>query len=225
MRPARRLIGILSTLVLMLAAVAPVQASTIEDYARVIRSRHAGATFSQIDGCRQTEVFVSAMDAVFGSRPGPVNKQGLVGIFYRELDVCAEPGPKGFPVVFQADAHSLDRLVSSSRFTSAAVHVVMDGTDGDGNPVQMALDLEWAASEPLHRSRVSGNAWFPVDEKLGARVHTYSHGLSAAAVARGSITIDGTRVDLLPTSDATLEQIRYFCQVIQHPQGGFDVDC
>ncbi len=226
MRPAIRLVGIIATLVVILAAAMPAAAaSPIEDYARVIRSRHAGATFSQVHGCTQTEVFVSAMDAVFGSRPGPVNKQGLIGILYRELDVCAEPGPKGFPVVFQAEAQSLDRLVTASRFTTAAIHVVMDGTDGDGNPATLAIDLEWAASEPLHRSRVSGNAWFPVDEKYGARVHTFSHGLSAAAVARGSITVDGTRVELESTTDATLEQIRYFCQIIQHPQGGFDVDC
>lgn len=225
MRTPMRLIASIATLVILLAAAMPAAASTIEDYARVIRSRHAGATFSQVDGCTQTEVFVSAMDAVFGSRPGPVNKQGLVGIFYRELDVCAEPGPKGFPVLFQADAQSLDRLVTTSRFTTAAIHVVMDGMDGDGNPVELGLDLEWTASEPLHRSRVSGNGWFPVDEQFGARVHTFSHGLSASAVARGSITVDGSRTDLQPTTDATLEQIRYFCQVLQHPQGGFDVDC
>ena len=165
------------------------------------------------------------MDAVFGSRPGPVNKQGLVGVFYRELDVCAEPGPKGYPVVFQADAQSLDRLVTSSRFRSASLHVDLDGMDGDGNPIEIAIDLEWVASEPLQRSRVSGNGWFPVDEKFGARVHTFSHGLSASAEARGSITVNGTHVDLERTAEATLEQIRYFCQVIQHPQGGFDVDC
>jgi hypothetical protein len=226
MRPLIRLVGIIATLVVILVAAMPaVGASPIEDYARVIRSRHAGATFSQVDGCTRTEVFVSAMDAVYGSRPGPVNKQGLLGIFYRELDVCAEPGPKGFPVVYQADAQSLDRLVTSSRFTSAAIAVVMDGIDGDGNPVELAIDLEWAASEPLHRSRVSGNGWFPVDEKIGAHVHTFSHGLSAAAVARGWITVDGTRVELGNTTDATLEQIRYFCQIVQHPRGGFDVDC
>jgi hypothetical protein len=225
MRPPIRLFGIVATLVLLLAAVAPAAASTIEDYARVIRSRHAGATFSRVDGCLQTEVFVSAMDAVFGSRPGPVNKQGLVGVFYRQVDICAEPGPKGFPVVFQADAQSLDRLVTSPRFRTASINAVLDGTDGDGNPIQMAVDLRWTASAPLERSRVSGNAWFPADEKQGARVHTYSHGLAAPATASGSITVDGTRVDLEATSDATLEQIRYFCQVIQHPQGGFDVDC
>lgn len=225
MRRSMQLVATLATLVLLLASAAPTRGGVIEDYARVIRSRHAGATFSQVDGCRQTEVFVSAMDAVYGSRPGPVNKQGLVGIFYREVDVCAEPGPKGFPVVFQADAVTLDRLVTSSRFTSAAIRVVMDGTDGDGNAVELAVDLAWTAAEPLHRSRVAGNGWFPVDERFGARVHTFSHGLAAAAVASGSITVDGVPVVLDPTTDATLEQIRYFCQVIQHPRGGFDVDC
>jgi hypothetical protein len=225
MRPPIRLVGIAATLVLLLASVTPAVAGTIEDYARVIRSRHAGATFSQVDGCIQTEVFVSAMDAVFGSRPGPVNKQGLVGVFYRQIDLCAEPGPKGFPVVFQADAQSLDRLVTSARFRTASISAVLDGTDGDGNLVQVAIDLRWTASAPLVRSRVSGNAWFPADEGHGARVHTFSAGLSAPATARGSMTVDGTHVELDATSDATLEQIRYFCQVIQHPQGGFDVDC
>jgi hypothetical protein len=220
-----RLVGIIATLVVTLAAAMPAAASTIEDYARVIRSRHAGATFSQVDGCRQTEVFVSAMDATFGSRPGPVNKQGLVGVFYRELDVCGEPGPKGFPVVFQADAQSLDRLVTSSRFDTASVVAVLDGMDGDGNPVEIAIDLRWGASESFARSKVSGNGSFPEEEKLGARVHTFSHGLSASAVAVGSITVNGARTDLQETTDATLEQVRYFCQVIQHPQGGFDVDC
>lgn len=225
MRPPIRLVGIIATLAITLAAAAPAAASTIEDYARVIRSRHAGATFSQVDGCRQTEIFVSAMDATFGSRPGPVNKQGLVGVFYRELDLCGEPGPKGFPVVFQADAQSLDRLVTSSRFDTASVVAVLDGMDGDGNPVEMTIDLQWTATEPLARSKVSGNGSFPEDEKLGARVHTFSHGLSASAAAFGSVTVDGARTDLAPTHDATLEQVRYFCQVIQHPQGGFDVDC
>ena len=44
-------------------------------------------------------------------------------------------------------------------------------------------------------------------------------------MASGTVSLDGRTIELAPTSDATLEQIRYFCQVIQHPQGGFDVDC
>lgn len=225
MRRPLRLVGVLASVGLLLAVVAPIQASTIEDFARVIRSRHAGATFVQVDGCTQTEVFVSAMHATYGSRPGPVNKQGLVGVFYRESDACAEPGPRGYPVLVTADAQSLDSLMTAPRFGTAWVSTVMPGMDGDGNPVQIELDITWAAAEAFTRSRVAGNGWFPEDEKQGARVHTFSHGLRAAAVATGSVTVNGVRTELAPTWDASLEQVRYFCQVIQHPQGGFDVDC
>jgi hypothetical protein len=220
----RRLIVTVSVIGLLLTAVVPVGAAHAEDYARVIRSRHAGATFVQVEGCRQVEVFVSAMDAVFGSRPGPVNKQGLVGVFYRELNICSGEGPR-FPVVFSADAQSLDRLVTSSRFRTASIDVTLAGTDGEGNPVAIDLEVEWTAATAFERSRVSGNDWFPAGEKRGAHVHTWSHGASADAIARGSVTVGGTHVQLAPTTDATLEQIRYFCQVLQHPKGGFDVDC
>jgi hypothetical protein len=30
---------------------------------------------------------------------------------------------------------------------------------------------------------------------------------------------------LQPTEDATLEQVRYMCKTIQHPQGGAELDC
>jgi hypothetical protein len=216
--------AIVAAIGLLLTTIAPVGAAQAEDYARVIRSRHAGATFVQVDGCTQTEVFVSAMDGVFGSRPGPVNKQGLVGVFYRELDICSGPGPR-FPVVFSADAQSLDRLVSSSRFGTASIDVTLSGTDGDGNPVAIDLRVDWAAAGAFDRSKVSGNDWFPAGGKRGAHVHTWSHGLRADATATGSITVAGTTTELGPTTDASLEQIRYFCIVLQHPHGGFDVDC
>ena len=224
MRRLHRLVVTVAAIGLLLTSVTPVGAAKAEDYARVIRSRHAGATFVQVDGCRQVEVFVSAMDAKFGSRPGPVNKQGLVGVFYRELDICSGEGPR-FPVVFSADAQSLDRLVTSPRFGTASIDVELAGTDGDGNPVVIELQMDWTAATAFERSKISSNDWFPAGEKRGAHVHTWSHGLRADAIASGSVTVGGTHVQLAPTTDATLEQIRYFCQVLQHPKGGFDVDC
>lgn len=109
-RRAQFLTLLLLPAILLASLHAVAGASVIEDYARVIRSRHAGATFVRIDGCIQTELFVSAMDATFGSRHGPVNKQGLVGIFLARRDVCAEPGPKGYPLVYAADGSTLDSL-------------------------------------------------------------------------------------------------------------------
>ena len=221
-----QLLAAIAIPVLLLGATAPAAgASVIEDYARVIRSRHAGATFVQVDGCRQVEVFISAMDAKFGTRGGRINKQGLIGVFYAERDICGEPGPKGFPITYSADAMSLDRLGSTPRFGSAWVRATLPGLDGEGHEVSIGLDVSWSALGALERSRVAGNGWFPANGQQGARVHTFSHGLRADALAWGTLTLGGQAIELAPTSDATLEQVRYFCQVIQHPQGGFDVDC
>jgi hypothetical protein len=165
------------------------------------------------------------MDAKFGAQQGAVNKQGLIGVLYLERDVCGEPGPKGFPVTYMADGQSLDRLLTTARFGSAAARATMRGTDGDGNPVEIGLHIEWSALEAFEKSRVSGNAWFPASGERGAHVHTFSKGLRAAAAAWGEISIDGQTISLSTTFDASLEQVRYFCQVIQHPRGGFDVDC
>jgi hypothetical protein len=224
-RRARFLSAILLPALLLTAAPTSAGASVIEDYARVIRSRHASAAFMQVDGCRQAEVFVSAMDAKFGTQGGRVNKQGLIGVLYLERDICAEPGPKGYPVVYMADGQSLDRLGTSTRFGSAWARATLDGTDGDGNPVEIELNIEWSALEGFEKSRVSGNAWFPANGQRGAHVHTFSFGLRAPAAAWGEVSIDGEAISLSPTFDASLEQVRYFCQVIHHPQGGFEVDC
>ena len=225
MRFRARILAIVVAPALLLTAATSAGASVIEDYARVINSRHAGATFIQVDGCTQTEVFISASDSVFGARPGPVNKQGLVGVFYAERDVCAEEGPRGFPVVYSADGMSLDSLGSAPQFGTAWLQVSIPAMDRDGNDVQIDLDLHWTAAETFERSRVSGNDWFSYGVTKGAHVHTFSHGLAAGAVASGSVTVGGSTVELVATTDATLQQTRYFCQVIQHPQGGAEVDC
>jgi hypothetical protein len=224
-RRARFLTAIILPVVLLSLVPSTAGASVIEDYARVIRSRHASAAFMQVDGCRQVEIFVSAMDAKFGSLHGTINKQGLVGVSYLERDACAEPGLKGFPVVYSADGMSLDHLGSTPRFSSAWVNATLPGSDGDGNPIEIDISMEWAPIEAYERSRVSGNGWFPAAGQRGAHVHTFSHGLRAAAMAWGEVTIGGQALSLSPTIDASLEQVRYFCQVIQHPHGGFDVDC
>jgi hypothetical protein len=105
------------------------------------------------------------------------------------------------------------------------VNATLQGSDGDGNPIEIGISMEWTPVEAYERSRVSGNGWFPAAGQQGAHVHTFSHGLRAAGMAWGEVTIAGQALILSPTADASLEQVRYFCQVIQHPQGGFDVDC
>lgn len=223
-RPSRFVIA-LATLALLAAALPATSTARIDDWARVVRSRHAGATFVQVDGCEQVEVFISAMDGKFVNRHGAVNKQGLLGVLVVVRDACAEPGPKGFPIVYSADGMTLDRLRSTPQFGSAWVQATLPAMDGDGNPVAMRVDLGWRPTGEFERSRVSGHGWFPAGEKRGARVGTFSHNLWSPAIAWGTIWLDGKAVPLAPTTDATLEQVRYLCMVVQHPQGGFDVDC
>jgi hypothetical protein len=225
MRRPTHLVIVLATLVLLTMATPAPASARVDDWARVARSRHAGATFMQVDGCEQVEVFVSAMDGRFVNRHGAVNKQGLLGVLVVVRDACAEPGPKGFPIVSAADGMTLDRLRSTPRFDAAWVQAALPATDADGHHVKLRVDLQWQPAGAFERSRVSGHGWFPADQKRGARVGTFSHILSAPATAWGTVWIDGRPLVLQATSDATLEQVRYLCKVIQHPQGGYDVDC
>ena len=162
-----RLLSMLAVPVLVLTTMSTAAgASVIEDYARVIRSRHASAAFLQVDGCHQVEVFVSAMDGTFGARGGRVNKQGLIGVLYLERDVCGEPGPKGFPVTYAADGMTLDRLGSTPQFGRAWVRGSVPAMDSDG----IALFAEGGTAEAqglvVNQMR---SIWSPTGASVNAR--------------------------------------------------------
>jgi hypothetical protein len=222
-RPARFALVIVT--LAMVVALPSGASAQVEDWQRVVRSRHASAVFVQLDGCDQVEVYVSASDGKYVNRRGAVNKQGLLGVLIQVRDACAEPGPKGYPVVYRADGMTLDPLGSTPRFGLAWVAATLPGTDDAGEAVQLRVDLRWEALGEFERSRVSGHGWFPPGEKRGAWVGTYSQTLTASAVAGGTLWVDGRALDLGPTHDALLQQVRYACKVIQHPRGGAEVDC
>lgn len=219
-----RLILIITTLVPLVALPATTSAR-VDDWQRIVRARHASAVFSQLDGCELVEVYISASDGKYVNRLGPVNKQGLLGVLVIVRDACAEPGPKGYPVLYSADGMTLDRLGTTPSFGRAWIDATLAGSDTIGDPVELGVNLTWAPTAPFERSRVSGHGWFPPGERHGARVNTFSHGLMAPAAAWGTVWIDGMAISLEPTHDAVLEQVRYACKVIQHPRGGADVDC
>lgn len=217
---------VLALITLALLAAVPATASAqIEDWQRVVRSRHASAVFTQVSGCNQVEIYVSATDGKYVNRFGPVNKQGLVGVLYLVRDICAEPGPKGYPVIYGADGMTLDRLESTPRFDRAWVGATLPAIDSDGVDVEIRVAIQFRPAAEYERSRVSGHGWFPPGEKRGAWVGTFSHNLMAPAEAWGTIWLDGQATVLEPSSEAVLEQVRYLCKVIQHPRGGAEVDC
>jgi len=222
-RFARPILVLVSLLVL---AGLPASANArVDDWQRVVRARHASAVFTLQDGCSLMEVFVSASDGKYVNWGAGVHKQGLLGVLVIVRDACAEPGPKGYPIIYSADGMTLDRLRSTPRFGRAWVQAGLAATDSSGQEVALRVDLQWAPLGAYQRSRVSGHGWFPADGRQGARVNTFSHGMMAPAQAWGSIWIDGAAHHLESTHDAVLEQVRYACKVIQHPRGGADVDC
>jgi hypothetical protein len=225
MRRIARFILIPLTLVLLAAALPSSVSADVDQWQRVVRARNASAAFFSTSGCDQVEIYVSAMDGKFVNRHGAVNKQGLLGVLVQVRDACAEPGPKGYPVVFSADGMTLDHLRTTPRFDQAWIDATLPGIDSDGNPVELRVALQWRPTANFERSKVSGHAWFPPGEKRGARVDTFSHNLSAPAVAWGTIWMDGQATTLDATQDAALEEVRYMCKVKQHPQGGADIDC
>ncbi len=225
MPPPARFALVVVTLGLLVAALPATASAEVEDWQRVVRSRHASAVFVQLNGCDQVEVYVSATDGKYVNRRGAVNKQGLLGVLIQVRDACAEPGPKGYPVVYSADGMTLDPLGSTPRFGRAWVAGSLEGTDDAGAAVQLRVDLQWRPLAEFERGRVSGHGWFPPEEKRGAWVGTFSHTLTAPAVAWGTLWVDGRALALEPTHDALLQQVRYACKVIQHPRGGAEVDC
>jgi hypothetical protein len=220
-----RLALVLLTLGLLVAALPSVASAQIEDWQRVVRSRHASAVFVQVNGCDQVEIYISASDGRYVNRQAPVNKQGLLGVLVLVRDACAEPGPKGYPVVYSADGMTLDPLGSTPRFGRAWIAASLAGTDDAGGAVELRVDLQWRPLAEFERSTVSGHRWFPPGEKRGAWVGTFSHTMTAPAEAWGTLWVDGEASALEPTQDATLQQVRYACKVIQHPRGGAEVDC
>jgi hypothetical protein len=164
MRRIPRFVLMLVTLSLLVAAMPSTAAAQIEDWQRVIRSRHASAVFAQTAGCDQVEIYVSASDGKYVNRRAAVNKQGLLSVLVLVRDACAQPGPKGYPVVYSADGMTLDALGSTPRFGRAWIAASLSGTDDVGGAVELRVDVEWRPLADFERSRVSGHAWFPPGE-------------------------------------------------------------
>ena len=221
-----RIARLLPVLAILAALSAPATAAArIDDWQRVVRSRHVSAAFFAVDGCNGVELYVSAADGKYVNRQGRVNKQGLLGVLYLVRDICAEPGPKGYPIVASVDGMTLDRLATSPRFDRAWVSATIPGTDLQGGAVEIRVELAFQPVADFERSRVSGHGWFPSGEKRGAWVGTFSHAMTAPGLGWGTIWLNGEALALDPTREVVLEQVRYLCKVIQHPRGGAEVDC
>src|SRR5215217_7576486 len=156
-----------------------------------IRSTHGYADMVNTVGCEQTEVFVSSSVAMYADQPGPVNKQGLTAVFVRVTDTCAAvPGPisaaaGGGAVLFQAEGQNMVPLVVDPRLTSASIDTLLAGTDGNGDPVTIALSASWTATGPLRHDTAHNHEHFPGEGNVNAT----DNNLMRAATADVSVTV------------------------------------
>ena len=218
----RTLLAVATVAVLAGLMPAVTMAAPPEGY-RVIDSRHADGGMSSVDGCVGTDVFFGSTDAVFGGRPGTINKQaGPTDVAVILSDVCAEPVGKGFPVLAAWTGQTMVGLVSDARFTTASVDAWIPVTDDvTGASATAHLVMSWTASgratpDPSHiHNRIAGVAV----------VNSHDNNTMVDAIAAGSVTIGGWTTEVW-TDAAHLASVRASCQVVLHPGvPDADVDC
>lgn len=224
----RTQLALAATAIAAATLMAPATAAAdVPEYQRVIFSRHADAASVDQTGCLKTEIWVSTSDNVFGGRPGPVNKQGLTSALVRQIDVCGEgvaaaAAPPEGDVVFDGIGQTLDPLQTTPRFDRAWIDVTLPVLDEVSNTtVPVHLDLEWTPVGEFDRDTVHTHAKVP----HGAIVNSHSQTLMADAAVSGTVTVDGTPYTFEPVGDAHLQQVKYGCQLIDHPQGEADLSC
>jgi hypothetical protein len=220
----------------LLAALPATAGATVPAYNQVIVSRSADAALVAADGCIITEIFVSASDAVYGGRPGPVNKQGLTGVGIRRTDVCtaggaslaslglhAAGGGGGGVVVFDGLGSTLDALGSTSHFDEAWLRATLPVVNEvTAEEVTVTVDLEWSLVGELDRD--TGHSHIP-PQLFDGTVNSHWNSLMGEATVRGTVTIGTQTSTFANVEGAHLQQLKYGCQVIVHDKTNGDLDC
>lgn len=189
-----------------------------------IKSAHGYAAASQLDGCELTEVFVSSSTAMYAGQPGPVNKQGLTGVFVRVTDACTAPAGEasvgavapaaagGGEVLFEAEGQNDAALQVDARLNAAYVDTTLSGTDAEGNPVTIVLSASWTATGPLEHSTGHTHVLFPGE----GVVNSTGNNLMRPATAEVAVSVDGRSVTAV-APDAVLELTRSICVEVPRP--------
>ena len=222
----RRHSAILVVLALVLAAPAT-PAAAVPDYQRVVVSRHADAALVSLDGCVLTEVFVSAMDGVFGGRPGPIDRQGLTGVGVRQSDMCsaaaslgafgvyAAGGSEG-TLIFDGLGQTLDGLRSDVHFSRAwldATVPVVNEAPGGGEEIAVRVDLTWSLVGALVRDTGHLHVRVPGEGNVVSHQNTRMGG----ATVSGTVWIGDEAFAFDGVEGAHLQEVKYGCQVVAHP--------
>lgn len=226
----------LAALALAPLTVLPATAGPPRHY-HTISSTHGYAYVTQLDDCLLGEAFVSSAIGKYASQPGPVNKQGLTGVYVRVTDTCAEPpsgdvsaqagGGPGGVVVFEADGQNMAPLSVDPRLRWAAVRTVIpasatdhvDGVPGEPYAVDIVLEASWTGIGELEHTTVVTHANLQPD----GVVNSTANDLRRVARAEVEVVVDGWSVTGTdPGQDteggsAVLEQSKSRCIEVPRP--------
>jgi hypothetical protein len=210
---SRRTILLAATALLIGGIPAAASAAPPEGY-RVISYRHADGGASSVDGCIGTDVYVGSTDAVYGGRPGPVNKQaGPTDVLVIVSDLCGEPVGKGYPHLALWQGQAMVGLVSDARFATASVDAWIGVTDDVSGTIATAhLVMSWTATGRATKDPTHLHVRFPGL----AVVNSHDNDTMVDAIASGSVTIGAWSTQVW-TADAHLSTVKAGCQVMVHP--------
>jgi len=203
--------------VMILSLPATASAATPAVY-HTIDGRFAGAYFTSLDGCLQTDVWVSSSAATYGPQPGipgGLNKQGLTSVQIFVYDTCQPMEGKHHPIVADWFAQTSDRLVAEARMRSAHFAATLPMTDSiSGDTATVPIELAWLATGAAHPDTARNNHLRFPGEGI---VNTHDNNINLSAVASGTVLLGGVNVSPEPDLGATLEQIKSACMEIGDP--------
>jgi hypothetical protein len=210
---SRRTLPVIAAVMLAALIPAAALAAPPEGY-RVISYRHADGGASNVDGCIGTEVYFGSTDAVYGGRPGTINKQsGPTDVLVVVSDLCAEPVGKGHPQLAVWQGQAMAGLDSDARFSTASVDAWIPVVDDVSGATDTAhLVVTWTASGRATLDPTHLHVRFPGV----AVVNSHDNDTMVDATAAGRLTIGAWSTEL-STADAHLSSVKAGCQAMIHP--------
>lgn len=173
------------------------------------------------EGCVLTQIFAAATTGHWAGDHGPsVRQQGPSGVLLRVIDTCAAPpqdlsaaaaGPSGV-VLLEVEAMSMALpLVTDQHLTRASAVGILEGTDQDGTPVTLDLDVLWTATGPLEHTTVRTHDRLP-DGVVSSTANEWGREATASATVRlGDQVFTGT------DEESRIERTKSHC--IEVPTG------
>lgn len=176
---------------------------------------------AQQEGCLLTQVFASATTGHWAGRHGPSVKQdGPSGVLLRVTDTCSAPAgdvsaaaaDPGGVVLLEVEATSMALpLVTDQKLTRAGASGVLAGTDQDGTPVTVEMDVTWTGTGPLEHTTVRTKERLP-----GGNVSSAANEWGRAATARATVRL-GEEVFTGTDDESRIERTKSHC--IEIPTG------